>query len=61
MSVLGRINEYLPLKPTLVGDPDVYLGTKLRNVRLKNGVGLKPIQVRFASRCQLCQTPEQEL
>jgi len=37
------------------------LGTKLRKVRLKNGVGLKPIQVRFASRCQLCQTPEQEL
>ena len=38
MSVLGRINEYLPLKPTSVGDPDVYLGAKLRNVRLDNGV-----------------------
>jgi hypothetical protein len=28
----------LPLKPTSVDDPDVYLGAKLRNVRLENGV-----------------------
>jgi hypothetical protein len=38
MFVLRRINECLPLKPTSVGDPDVYLGAKLRNVRLENGV-----------------------
>ena len=38
MSVLGKINEYLPLKPTSVGDPDLYLGAKLRNIRLDNGV-----------------------
>ena len=38
MSILNRINEYLPLKPNSVGDPDIYLGAKLRNVRLANGV-----------------------
>ena len=38
ISVLNRINEYLPLKPTSVGDPDIYLGAKLRYVRLPNGV-----------------------
>ena len=32
MSILNRINEYLPLKPNSVGDPDIYLGAKLRNV-----------------------------
>jgi hypothetical protein len=30
MSVLDRINKCLPLKPTSVGDPDIYLGAKLR-------------------------------
>ena len=38
MSVLAQINSYLPLKPFLVGDPDVYLGAKLRPTRLTNGV-----------------------
>jgi hypothetical protein len=30
MSVLDLINGYMPLKPSLVGDPDIYLGTKLK-------------------------------
>lgn len=38
MSVLNKINEYLPLKPDSVGDPDIYLGAKLRQTRLENGV-----------------------
>ncbi len=30
MSVLNLINGYMLLKPSLVGDPDIYLGTKLK-------------------------------
>mgnify|MGYP006199594339 CR=1 FL=1 len=30
MSVLHQIDKYLPLKPTSVGDPDIYLGAKLK-------------------------------
>jgi hypothetical protein len=29
MSVLERLNDYLPLKPSSVGDPDIYLGARL--------------------------------
>jgi hypothetical protein len=29
MSILAKINSYLPLKPSLVGDQDIYLGAKL--------------------------------
>ncbi len=45
MSVLHQFNKYLPLKPTLVGDPDIYLGAKLKETRLPNGIwawGLSP-------------------
>ena len=45
MSVLAKINSYLPLKPSLVGDPDIYLGAKLHRTKLTNGVwawGLSP-------------------
>jgi hypothetical protein len=28
----------LPLKPSLVGDPDIYLGAKLKMTRLENGI-----------------------
>jgi hypothetical protein len=45
MSVLNRIHHYLPLKPTSVGDPDIYLGAKVRLDQLTNGVfawGLSP-------------------
>ena len=38
MKVLGRINKYLPLKSESVGDPDIYLGAKLRQTQLPNGV-----------------------
>jgi len=45
MSVLNLINGYMPLKPSSVGDPDIYLGAKLKLTRLNNGVwawGLSP-------------------
>jgi hypothetical protein len=38
MTVLDKINGYMPLKPSSVGDPDIYLGAKLRRIHLKNGV-----------------------
>jgi len=45
MSVMNEINGYLPLKPNSVGDPDIYLGAKLKQTRLPNSVwawGLSP-------------------
>ena len=33
-SVLRRIDNYFKLKPTLIGDPDIYLGAKLKNMRI---------------------------
>ncbi len=30
MSVMNEINGYLPLKPSSLGDPDIYLGAKLK-------------------------------
>jgi hypothetical protein len=45
MSFMGEINQYLPLKPSSVGDSDIYLGAKLKETRLPNGVmawGLSP-------------------
>jgi hypothetical protein len=45
MSVLNLINGYMQLKPSLVGDPDIYLGAKLKMTRLENGIwvwGLSP-------------------
>lgn len=45
MSILNQINGYLPLKPTSVGDPDIYLGAKLKETQLPNGIyawGLSP-------------------
>ena len=38
MKVLGKINTYLPLKPDWVGDPDIYIGAKLQQTQLLNGV-----------------------
>ncbi len=38
MSVMNEINGCLPLKPNSVGDPDIYLGTKLKLTRLPNGI-----------------------
>ena len=58
MSVLDRINECLPLKPQSMGDPDIYLGAKLRETRLPNGVwawGLSPSKY-VNQAVQNCQT-----
>ena len=35
-SVLRRIDKYFNLNPSLIGDPDIYLGAKLKKMRLKN-------------------------
>jgi hypothetical protein len=38
MSAMNEINGYLPLKSSLVGDPDIYLDAKLKQTLLPNGV-----------------------
>jgi hypothetical protein len=38
MSVLNLVNGYMPLKPSLIGDPDIYLGAKLKLTQLDNGI-----------------------
>jgi hypothetical protein len=38
MSVMNEINGYLSLKPSSVGNPDIYLGAKLNQTHLPNGV-----------------------
>ena len=38
MQQIRAINKRFPLKPGSVGDPDIYLGAKLRKVTLPNGV-----------------------
>ncbi len=58
MTILDQINGYMPLKPSLVGDPDIYLGAKLRQTRLPNGVwawGLSPSKY-VAQAVKNCQT-----
>jgi hypothetical protein len=58
MSVMNEINRYLPLKPSSVGDPDIYLGAKLKQTRLPNGVwawGLSPSKY-VAQAARNCQT-----
>ncbi len=60
MTILDRINGYMPLKPSLVGDPDIYLGAKakLRQNRLPIGVwawGLSPSKY-VAQAVKNCQT-----
>jgi hypothetical protein len=45
MTILDKINGFMLLKPSSVGDPDIYLGAKLHRTCLKNGVcawGLSP-------------------
>jgi hypothetical protein len=58
MSVMDEINKYLLLKPSSVGNPDIYLGAKLKETRLPNGVmvwGLSPSKyiVQAVKNCQL--------
>jgi hypothetical protein len=61
MTILDRINGYMPLKPSSVGDPDIYLGAKLKQTRLSNGVGLglKSFQICCASREELPNSLDQ--
>jgi hypothetical protein len=45
MAVLNLINGYMPLKPSSVGDPEIYPGAKLKMTWLDNGIwawGLSP-------------------
>ena len=37
-ATLREIDKFFPMKPGSIGDPDVYLGGKLRKIRLPNGV-----------------------
>ena len=37
-SVLQRLDNFFQMKPGSIGDPDIYLGAKLREVMLSNGV-----------------------
>ena len=37
LSVLKRIDLYFTLKPSSVGDPDIYLGAKVTKMNLSNG------------------------
>ena len=37
-NVLRRINKYFNIKPSSIGDPDIYLGAKLNKTRIENGV-----------------------
>ena len=36
--VLWRIYKYFKLNPSSIGDPDIYLGDKLKKMQLENGV-----------------------
>ena len=36
--MLRIIDKYFKLKPSSIGDPDIYLGSKLNKMRLENGV-----------------------
>jgi hypothetical protein len=45
MSALNELDYYFKMKPGSIGDPDIYLGGKLRKVTLPNGVeawGISP-------------------
>jgi hypothetical protein len=58
MTILDPINGYMPLKPSSVGDPDIYLGAKLKQTRLPNGVwawGISPSKF-VAQAVKNCQT-----
>jgi hypothetical protein len=58
VSVMSEINKYLPLKPSSVGNPDIYLGAKLKETRLSNGVmvwglSLSKYVLQAVKNCQL--------
>jgi hypothetical protein len=57
MSVMSEINGYLTLKPSSVGDPDIYFRLKLKQTQLPNGVmawGLSPSKY-FIQAVENCQ------
>jgi hypothetical protein len=57
-SVLNEIKGFLPQKPNSVEDPDIYLGAKLEQTQLPNGVwawGLSPSKY-VAQAVKKCQT-----
>ena len=37
LAILKRIDSYFNLKPTSIGDPDIYLGSKVKKMKLENG------------------------
>ena len=37
-SVFRRVDKYFKLKPSSIGDPDIYLRSKLKKMQLENGV-----------------------
>lgn len=37
-TTIRRIGKYFHMKPDSIGDPDIYLGAKLRQTKLPNGV-----------------------
>jgi hypothetical protein len=42
---IKTLDKFFPMKPGFIGDPDIYLGTKLKKVILENGVscwGMSP-------------------
>ena len=45
MKVIKRIDKYMTIKPSSMGDPDIYLGAKLSKMKMNNNVwcwGLSP-------------------
>ena len=38
MTLLNQINNFFKMKPESMGDPDIYLGGKLRKFTMNNGV-----------------------
>ena len=45
MSVLNKIDKFMKLKPDSIGDPDIYLGAKLKLMQLENNIwcwGISP-------------------
>ena len=38
MQILQSVNCFMKLKPDLIGDPDIYLGIKLKKIELDNNV-----------------------
>jgi hypothetical protein len=58
MPVLTKLDKYFTLKPTSVGDPSMYLGAKLKQTQMPNGVwcwGMSPSKYikEAVSNCEL--------